>query len=72
MIHIEKSRVRKGWVAHLNGAWPVLAERDWKGYARQWRCVVQWRGETRVLAARTLLELDAQMQALANCTESVQ
>jgi hypothetical protein len=68
MIHIEKSRVGKGWVAHLNGAWHVTPDRDWKRYARQWRCVVQRDGRTHVLVGRTLRELDARLQALANAS----
>lgn len=72
MIHIEKSRTRKGWVAHLDGAWPITEERDWKRYARYWRCVVEWDGRMHVLTAWTLRDLDARLQALANCTDSVQ
>lgn len=72
MMHIEKSRTRKGWVAHLSGAWPVTPGRDTKRYAKQWRCVLEWNGRMHVLVARTLRELDARVQALANCTESVQ
>jgi hypothetical protein len=72
MIHIEKSRVGKGWVAHLDGAWHVVPDRDWKHYAKQWRCVLQLHGRTHVLVARTLRGLDAELQALANCTDSVQ
>ncbi len=69
MVHIEKSRIGKGWIAHLSGAWPVMPDRDWLRYAKQWRCVVQWDGRTHVLVARTLRGLDAKLQALANASE---
>lgn len=72
MMHIGKNITRKGWVAYLNGAWPITPDIDLKHYARQWRCVLEWDGRTRVLVARTLRELDARIQALANCTDSVQ
>lgn len=72
MMHIEKSRTRKGWVAHLNGAWPITQRSDWPRHARQWRCVLEWNGGMHMLVARTLRELDARLQALANCTDSAQ
>lgn len=69
MIHIEKSGFRRGeYVAHLDGAWAVVADRDWLRYARQWRCVLEWNGRTHVLVARTLRGLDAKLQALANAS----
>ena len=51
MIHIEKSRTGKGWIAHLSGAWPVTAERDWPRNARYWRRVLEWDGRMHVLVA---------------------